>query len=155
MFGPGAATHTVITMPWLGWVAIAFLAGMTWLTRNVRQRVWSGEHTFLGRHDPPSAWPWGAPLWRGYVRSLPVLPGATSLLVVIAVAGAFIPRHSAAASVWLVVAIAWFAAVVLGVGSIVLWARPQRLVPPAIRGRPGAVAEWRTRAGARAARRRR
>ena len=155
MLGPAAATRSVIVLGWAGWLSVAFLLGMTWLTRNVRRRVWSGEHTFLGRRDPPSAWPWGGPLWRGYVRSLPVLPGAMSLLVVIAVTGGVIARHSTAASAWLVVTLAWFAAVVLGVGSVVLFAWPQRLVPPALRGQPGALAEWRAGAGNRAAQRRR
>ena len=110
--------------------------------RAPRPCTWSGEHSFLSMHEPPSSWPWSAPLWRGYVRSLAVAPVGWWLSIIAVIDFRLTPRHSAATTVSAVIAVLW-AVVLFGLfPSVVLFARPQRLIPPSVRGQPGAVAEW-------------
>ena len=50
----------------LAWAAIAFAVFLSLLGPSTVRTLWRKER----RHDPPPAWPWGAPLWRGYTRIL-------------------------------------------------------------------------------------
>ncbi len=59
----------------------------------------------------------------------------------------FTPRHTL--TPWWVAAptAVWMLLSFIVLPAIVLFARPQFLIPPAVRGRPGALAEWRHHRG--------
>jgi hypothetical protein len=125
------------------WVMFGFgVLIAIWGTPMIR-RVWSGKHSFLTMHDPPRPWPWSAPLWRGYVRTLAALPVAWWLSLATLLVDRLTPRSSPL--VWLAVAVSlvWAIVMFVVVPAIVLFAWPTRLIPPAVRREPGAIAEWR------------
>jgi hypothetical protein len=82
-------------------------------------------------------------MWRGYVRSLGTVPVAWWALLVAVAIGRFSENRSPGQ--WAAVALIAVAAVLLFgvIPSLVLFARPQRLVPRPVRGGPGAWREWR------------
>lgn len=123
---------------------IALCVALGVLGATVLTRVWSGQHAFLAMEEPPRSWPWSGALWRGYVRALGILPVGWWLIVITVIVGRISPRHSWPADVpAAVLAAACCVVMLLVVPSILLLAAPQRLIPPAVRGQPGAVTEWR------------
>jgi len=139
------AVATMITFGVGGWIVVGLglLIGIVGV--RVAQRAWSGRHTYLAMEEPPRAWPWSPPLWRGYVRTLGVLPFAWWWMLATLVVGRFTPDHRSPAALPVAVLIVVWVVLFFGVlPSIVLFSAPQRLIPPAVRGRPGALAEWRT-----------
>jgi hypothetical protein len=122
------------------WVAIVFVALLLPLGPPTLRRLWRRPR----RHDPPRGWPWGAPLWRGYTRSLLVCWIAAPLMLTAVVVGRFAPKDSTSPLFWLAVVLtvaAAFALLVLLPG-VYLFARPKFLIPPLLRSQPGAVSEW-------------
>lgn len=144
MLSPPLAGATLVTFSAVGWVIVGVGVVIALATARVTRRAWAGQHTFLAMENPPPGWPWSAPLWRGYVRALALLPPAWWLTLATVVAFRLTPnRHGTVIIPAAVLAAAWVIVCFGILPSIVLFAAPQRLIPPAVRGRPGAVAEWR------------
>ena len=79
-----------------------------------------------------------------------MLPLAWWLMIVTFVAFRLTPKgHWPAELPAAVLGVAWVAVFFVLLPSLVLFAAPQALVPPAVRDRPGAVAEWRAARRAR------
>jgi fumarate reductase subunit C len=95
---------------------------------------------------PPTTpgWRRSGPLWRGYVRALTILPVAWWSLILAVLVGRLAPDH-ASVGAWIAGACALVSITLMFIviPAIVLLARPQRLIPRAVRGQPGAVTEWR------------
>jgi hypothetical protein len=113
-------------------LAALLLAG--WLVGA--PRLWRGDAEV---DEPPPAWPFGAAAWRGVMRSFIVCPP----FIVLVFAGGAVAELSDADDLGMAIgAIGLLASVVLHV-PILLWNRPKALVPPPMRGEPGALREWR------------
>ena len=113
-------------------LAVLLFAG--WLVGA--RRLWRGEAEV---DEPPPAWPFGAPAWRGVMRSFVVC----APFIVLVFAGGAVAELSDAEDLGMALgAIGLLGAVVLHV-PILLWNRPQALVPPPLRSQPGALREWR------------
>jgi hypothetical protein len=113
-------------------LAALLLAG--WLVGA--PRLWRGDAEV---DEPPPAWPFGAAAWHGVMRSFIVCPP----FIVLVFAGGAVAELSDADDLGMAIgAIGLLASVVLHV-PILLWNRPKALVPPPMRGEPGALREWR------------
>lgn len=123
-----------------GVVAVG-LVGMGMLYLVQLPKAWRNEGNALNPHRPFAAWPFGAPLWRGWLRAATV-SAFTSVLLGIWVA---IDSSSLNSSAWGIAAGGLlglvFAGFTLG-ASITLFNRPKNLVVPHLRNQPGALAEW-------------
>lgn len=111
----------------------------------VARKVWHGESGLDG-DVPPEWWFLGDATWRGVARAYI----ATAPFVLLFFAGALVAEVTDADDLGMAVSAG---ALVLGVlvhGSIVLFNRPQSLVPPHLRDEPGALAERRARKQRRA-----
>lgn len=127
------------------WIVIvgvlAILCGGIWAL----PRVWKDQLASGGDHAP-EWWPWGEALWQGYRRMF--LPGLMvgGVFVIIIFMSLFVseaPQGPFARPYWVV--IPWLVALGLSgtaMLSTVLFNVPKFLVPPHLRGQPGAVAEW-------------
>jgi cytochrome c biogenesis protein CcdA len=126
------------------WVMLGLCMVLGLVAARVGLRAWTGRHAFLQMYDPPPGWRRSAPMWRGYVRTLGVLAVAWWCLVLAVLIGTFAPDRQSAAT-WIAGALALLAALWIFVllPAIVLFARPRHLIPPAVRGQPGALSEWR------------
>jgi len=106
----------------------------------VAPKIWRGESGLDGAH-PPDWWFLGDAWWRGVARAYL----ATAPFVLVLFAGAAIAEFTDADGAGMAIA-----AVALPVGivvhaSIVLFNKPQAVVPPHQRGEPGALEERRQR----------
>jgi hypothetical protein len=92
--------------------------------------------------EPFGWWLWGDALWRGYVRMVPF--GGTVFAVMLTLLVPMI--YGVGGVVGLIVTLALLlltlAVGCLGMATIVLFNRPNRLVPHYLRDEPGAIAEW-------------
>ena len=127
------------------WFVLAAACAIVILGFATVPRQWRGE----GRSSPtePVAWwPWGGPLYRGFMR-VGVFSGFCSAFVLlVVVAGLLTPERETgpfARPLWFVIpalggmglgAVVWLA--------IVLINRPRAFVPPHLRDQPGALHEW-------------
>jgi hypothetical protein len=106
----------------------------------VAPKVWRGESGLDG-NTPPQWWFLGDALWRGiaraYLATVPFLLAMFAGAAVAEFAGDEDLGMTIAAAALLVGAIVHF--------SIVLFNRPRALVPPHLRGEPGALEERRQR----------
>lgn len=133
------------------WVAFAVvLAIVAGGFRNL-PRVW--RHEFRHFDRTPPYWPWGAALWRGFVRMMPMGVVGCAVLVIVAVVLLLTPEEPSGPFVrpyWAVVpCLVALGVVFAGMLSVVLVNRPRVIVPPHLRGQPGALAEWRERQSGR------
>lgn len=107
-------------------------------TRNLTA-IWKGRTAFHDR--PPAWWLWGGPLWRGFVRGMPVGTVAWWIFLITYVDTllanrGLVPKQQ----------VLWAAALVavcfVLLMLITLFNWPSALVPPHLRGQRGAIAEW-------------
>ena len=106
----------------------------------VARRVWRGESGLDG-DVPPAWWFLGDATWRGVARAYI----ATGPFVLVIFAGGLIAEFTDAYDAGMAVAVSGILLGALVHGSIVLFNRPQALVPPHLRDEPGALAERRAR----------
>lgn len=106
----------------------------------VAPKVWRGESGLDG-DVPPAWWFLGDAVWRGVARAYL----ATAPFVLLMFAGGAVAEFTDAEDVGM--AIAAGALLLGGIAhfSIVLFNRPRALVPPHLRGEPGALEERRRR----------
>src|SRR5579862_437234 len=128
----------------VSWAVVVLLALFVPFIPVFVRPVWRGTHPYLHRGVPPGWWVFGARAWRGFRRSLIVLPLVYVAMLAAVVAGGLTPRHSSLA--WITTALAFL---FLVGGALMVWlalfARPRALVPPALRSERGPVADWRAR----------
>ncbi len=139
----GGSTLIRFSSP-VDWVMLGICMALGLVAIRVGLRAWTGRHTFLHMYDPPPGWRRSAPMWRGYVRTLGVLPLAWWSLVLAVLIGRFAPDRASAAT-WIAGGFGLLAAlwIFIALPAIVLFARPRYLIPPAVRGQQGALSEWR------------
>lgn len=101
--------------------------------------VWRNE-IGLNPNRVPAAWPFGAAMWHGYVRGLPVLCALFPLGLPIALINRF-GGETLNEVVLPPFAFGILAAMLL-CATIVFFNRPRFLVPPHLRAQPGALDEW-------------
>ena len=106
----------------------------------VARRVWRGESGLDG-DVPPEWWFLGDATWRGVARAYI----ATGPFVLLIFAGGLIAEFTDAYDAGMAVAVSGMLLGALVHGSIVLFNRPQALVPPHLRAEAGALAERRAR----------
>jgi len=99
-------------------------------------RLWRGESDV---DEPAPAWPFGAPAWRGVIRSFIVGPPCIALVF----AGGAVAELTDADDLGMAIAAFGLLAVVALHVPILLFNRPKALVPPPLRDQPGALREWR------------
>jgi len=140
-----ASTWVTFSSP-LEWAMVIFLLMLAVLGTLTAPRMWNGGQ-LMEQDEPSPAWPWGGALWRGYVRIRPLLPVELWVTLLTLLVARFTPRHTL--TPWWVAAptAVWMLLSFIVLPAIVLFARPQFLIPPAVRGRPGALAEWRHHRG--------
>lgn len=131
---------------WDEWVFIGLLVAMMAAAIYNLPRVWRGE---LDTERFAVFWPWArysAAIQRGFVRAVP------AAIIVVVVASAAIPlawlvpeepQGPFARPYWVMLPyLAAFIGSLALMGSVVFFNRPKFLVPPYLRDRPGALAEW-------------
>jgi hypothetical protein len=101
----------------------------------VAPKVWRGESGLDGNR-PPAWWFLGDAWWRGIARAYLV----TGPFVLVMFAGGAIAEFTDADDVGMAIAAAALLAGILVHASVVLFNRPQAVVPPHLRGEPGALA---------------
>lgn len=119
---------------WVLWAALTLVSVLA--IRGVRP-LWRHETTLFD--TMPEWWFWGPVLWRGWVRSLPLV----GIIAVLFPVGMLVVRvwESDSAVVFLVMMLILFIVFVLG-ASIMLFNQPKALVAPHLRDQPGAIEEW-------------
>ena len=120
----------VFTLLFLGGIYVA-----------VAPKVWRGESGLDGNR-PPEWWFLGPATWRGVARAYI----ATVPFALVVVAGAMLAELGGHEDAGMALAVAAIAAGAIVHAGIVLFNRPRALVPPRLRGEPGALAERRQRA---------
>lgn len=125
-------------------VVFVVVAGLGGIAEN--RRYWRGESPRSRKLDPPSWWPYSPGLWRGNVRSTPVMavgaiPMFASGTVLIAVSALGWPVAPAELGGWygllqLATAAIWLGVPGMGI-SVVLLNRPRAVVPPHLRDQTG------------------
>ncbi len=135
----------------LDWIAFGFLLVITVAAFRNLPRVW--RHEFRHFDRAPAYWPWGAALWRGFVRMMPVGVVGCAVLLIGTVVLLLIPEEPSGPFVrpyWAVVPSLIACALPLaGMLGVVLFNRPRAIVPPHLRAQPGALAEWQKAHGGR------
>jgi hypothetical protein len=120
-------------------VVIAFgLLGAVLSTKNL-PALWRGQTQYRDR--PPGWWLWGGPLWRGFRRGMPLGTVAWWIFMIgyvdtLLANRGLVPKQQ----VLLPGALVGLSFVLLMLISLFNW--PSVLVPPYLRGQPGAIAEW-------------
>lgn len=120
-------------------VVIAFgTLGAILSTKNL-PIVWRGQTRYRDR--PPAWWLWGGPLWRGFLRGMPLATVAWWIFLIgyvdtLLANRGVVPKQQ----VLLPGALFGVSFVFLMLISLFNW--PSVLVPPHLRGQRGAIAEW-------------
>jgi len=115
-------------------------AGMVWgllLALTALPNVWRGRSP---APKVPAYWLWGDPLYRGGIRAVPSIMIA---LLIVALSAAAVPfNQRGIVGVWFLFTL-FIAAIVavLMVLSVIMFNWPTFLVPPSMRGEPGAIQE--------------
>jgi hypothetical protein len=99
-------------------------------------RLWRGDADV---DEPAPAWPFGAPAWRGVIRSFIVGPPCIALVF----AGGAVAELTDADDLGMAIGAFGLLAVVALHVPMLLFNRPKALVPPPLRDQPGALREWR------------
>jgi hypothetical protein len=124
----------------LEWIVVAgcMLIGGAWLL--IVPRIWQNRWRGLPE-DAPHAWPYGQALWRGFVR-VGAIGGAFAFVGAAGLVSERVqfgePLESALdIAVHIIVPPA-----LLIVWTVILFNWPKRIIPPHMRGEPGAIGEW-------------
>ena len=105
-------------------------------------KVWRGESEF-DRDNPAPFWPFSVALWRGGGRALPVQGACTLVLIGAGITSDLIGTDSRYYDAVMATGLLGVLGTFFLAFPIMYYNRPKRLVPPAWREDPGAVAEWR------------
>ena len=90
--------------------------------------------------ETPEKWPWSAVIWRGMVRSAPLSYAFIVIMVPAGVVNQLFFRGDGGNFETVIGAL--FVAIVALILSVFFFNHPKIFVPPALRERPGATAEW-------------
>jgi hypothetical protein len=136
---PFQVMHAIHWGPW-GWIAWAAFALAIPFFLSMARRLWRNRLPRL--QATPSWWVWGEPLWRGWVRSMPVAAALTVVWVVPLPLGTVLSTGTLAFTIYAItVGGGLFLTIGLAV-TIALWNFPHQLVPPHLRSEPGALDQW-------------
>lgn len=126
------------------WILLVVWVAGAALSLYNAPRYWRHEITVLDG-PPPSWWPYGDPLWRGWIRT-PVIAlvwWITAGLGYVALRLGPDPGWPAPIPILYIVLAAGVPCVLLAlVFSVMLFSWPRSLIPPHLRYQPGAVSEW-------------
>jgi hypothetical protein len=102
-------------------------------------RIWKNHVRAYDR--VPAWWQWGAPVWRGFVRAIPVGTVSFGLLTLAMWFAILFDNHLVGRDLSMPLLLLFGLAMVCLVG-IYLFNQPWFLVPPHLQRQPGALLEW-------------
>ena len=125
-------------------VSFLFLTVLGVLALPQLGRLWRHQTTFYD--GTPGWWSYGKPVWRGWVRALPMLASVAYLGLLIAAYLGFVSpffhlSRQADLVVIVIFLISFIGAFLLAL-TIFLFNFPRLAVPPHLRNQPGALEEW-------------
>jgi hypothetical protein len=118
------------------WIVFGFLVLLGILALHGVPSIWRGEHGFLNA-KMPAGWPFGKPLWLGWVRS------CASIVVLMAVAVVGLPVFLVGAEILgAVLLVGSLSQILVVLVAVTLFNQPKVIVPPPFRRQPGALSTW-------------
>jgi hypothetical protein len=125
-------------------VSFLFLSVLGVLALPQLGRLWRHQTTFYD--GTPGWWSYGKPVWRGWVRALPMLASVAYLGLLIAAYLGFVSpffhlSRQADLVVIVIFLISFLGAFLLAL-TIFLFNFPRLAVPPHLRNQPGALEKW-------------